>query len=224
MGKRSTSRRSVASIRPALPVDFSEAVAAWRSDGLARLMSYVWRGCDDLLQNPAPDVDWNNEWSLNAHLARRIRRLWPRASPFEFEPSWPLLEKRVSRQSQPPTPDFSILSRDNRVALGFDFDGKVIRRDDDTSAYAEKVTKSFLTGRYSAKSNGGGMIAYLAPGDEKAFAVNIAAALGCTLALWKPLAPRLHFFSGHRRTLQSSQSAFVLHHLLMALYRKPTGR
>ncbi|MBI5688615.1 MAG: hypothetical protein HZC55_00850 [Verrucomicrobia bacterium] len=182
-------------------------------------MNNVWKGYDDLSRNPSPDIDWNNEWSLNAHLGRRIRRLWPRASPFEFESSWPVMDKRVTPRSQPPTPDFSILSRDNRISASFDFDAKLIRQINDTKAYADKIAESFLTGRYSGGSRGGGMIAYVLPSDAKDFQTNIASVLKCELIAWPPMAPRLHFVSNHvRMRRQPPASAnFALHHLLMGL-------
>ncbi len=191
-------------------------------------MTYVWKGCDDLINAPAADVDWNNEWSLNAHLGRRIRRLWPRTSPFEFESSWPLMDKRLTPRSQPPTPDFSILSRNNARSASLDFDGKVIRHDKDIDAYLTKITESFFTGRYSGGASSGAMIAYINRGTGKVFAKNIGTALKKELLEWELLSPREHYISGHERTSKRGAqrpSEFSLHHLLMELYQAvpPSG-
>src|SRR5260370_5628633 len=91
---------------PQAPLDFVAFATAWRSDGILRLLGYIWAGYDALhAENPAT-LKPADEVSVNSHLESWIRRKMPKYCPFAIQHTPPELATRVTSSRQAPTPHF----------------------------------------------------------------------------------------------------------------------
>ncbi len=202
------------------PLDFVAFATAWRSDGVLRLLSYIWAGYDALhSENPAT-LKPSDEVSVNSHLESWIRRKMPKNCPFDIQHTPPELATRLTSSRPAPTPDFGFFPWSDRRAM-FPLEAKVLKSEGDLGQYLKALRTRFLQCRYAPHSSEGVMIGYLLAGDTAVVFRKLSGKLRTKLDSHTDFATKPHRVSSHHRThrrCKNSPANFRCHHLVLLMF------
>ncbi len=201
--------------------DFTALATAWKRDGVARLLGYVWKGYEALrVENPVT-LDPRDEVNVNSHLESWIQRKKPKNCPFDIQHTPPELATRLTTLRPSPSPDFGFFSWADRRVM-FPLEAKMLITDGDLSAYLKALRTRFLQCRYAPYSSEGVMLAYLLAGDTPIAFKKLSAKLRTSLLPHPDFSTKAHRVSSHRRKhkrCKKSPKDFRCHHLIMAFTR-----
>jgi hypothetical protein len=203
---------------PANP-EFVAVATAWRSDGIIKLLRYVWAGyCALRAENP-PTLDTSDEVNINSHLESWIQRKKPKNCPFHIQHTPPEPATRRSPSRPPPTPDFGFFPWSDCRAM-FPLEAKVLQTDGDLSKYLKALRLSFLQCRYAPHSSEGAMIGYLLAGDAQVVFEKLGSKLHAQLERHSAFPTQPHRCSEHERKHRRCRNCpliFRCHHLILIM-------
>lgn len=200
------------------PLDFAAFATAWRSDGISKLLGYVWEGYDALRRENSPTLNPHDEININSHLESWIHRKKPKNCPFDIQHTPPELSRRRISSRPPPAPDFGFFPWSDRRAM-FPLEAKVLQTEGNVAEYLKALRTRFLQCRYAPNSSEGAMIGYLLSGDDEVTFKKLRVKLRAALETHPNFLLRPHRISEHQRKhrrCKNSPSNFRCHHLIMA--------
>lgn len=204
---------------PDTPV-FQDVAEEWCRDQSRVLLGLVWRGYDLLLGNFRGDpLSEAKEESLNYLLALKIDKCKSGDEPFRVADRPPEQAKRKRGRGSSPQPDIAFVLYDHPRSI-WPMEGKMMKHEQDVSAYLSEVKDNFLTGRYATFSREGAMLGYLLEGNPMATLDHIGRLLGVQLQDHPFFSSRPHRLSEHHRAAVpnlDSPSTFACHHLILEI-------
>lgn len=201
------------------PLDFVAFAAAWRKDGVARLLGYVWAGYEALQSENPATLDPRDEVNVNSHLESWIHRKKPKNCPFAIQHTPPELTRRLTSSRPPPSPDFGFFPWSDRRVM-FPLEAKVLHTDGGLSEYLKALRTRFLQCRYAPHSSEGVMIGYLLTGDTHAVFKKLKRKLRAKLSPHPAFLSKPHRVSDHQRKhrrCKNCPTEFRCHHLIMGM-------
>jgi len=204
---------------PSAKLDFVAVATAWRSDGITKLLGYVWAGYYALRTENAPTLDTSDELSINSHLESWIQRKKPKNCPFHIQHTPPEPATRRTPSRPPPAPDFGFFPWEDRRAM-FPLEAKVLQTDGDLSKYLKALRSSFLQCRYAPHSSEGVMIGYLFAGDPTVVFKKLRGQLRTQLKQLPAFPTEPHRCSEHERKARRCRNCppkFRCHHLVLIM-------
>lgn len=202
------------------PLDFVAFATAWRSDGITRLLGYVWAGYEALRSEKPTTLNPHDEISVNSHLESWIQRKKPKNSPFDIQHTPPEPATRLTPSRPPPAPDFGFFPRENRRAM-FPLEAKVLKTEGDLGQYLKALRTRFLQCRYAPHSGEGVIIGYLLAGDTAVVFRKLSGRLRIQLRSHDDFPAKPHRVSMHQRKhrrCKNSPMEFRCHHLVMVMF------
>ena len=204
---------------PSSNLDFVAFATAWRKDGIANLLGYVWAGYTALRAENPTTLDPNDEISVNSHLESWIQRKKPKNCPFDIQHTPPEPATRLTSSCPQPTPDFGFFPWSDRRAM-FPLEAKVLQTDGDLSKYLKALRSRFLQCRYAPRSSEGVMIGYLLAGDTALFFKKLTRKLRVQLKQNSGFPTQPHRCSEHERKnrrCRNFPAKFRCHHLALIM-------
>jgi hypothetical protein len=202
------------------PSDFAMFASAWRTDGIRRLLGYVWAGYDALRAENPSTLNPMDELNLNSHLESWINRKKPQNCPFDIQHTPPELSTRLDSSRPAPAPDFGFFPWSDRRSM-FPLEAKVLRTDGELSQYVKALRTRYLECRYAPFCSEGVMIAYLITGVPEQVFTKLGVRLKTPLAQYASFSARPHRVSEHVRKHKRCKPCpknFSCHHLIFAFF------
>lgn len=202
---------------------FQSVAGTWCDNQSKSLLDLVWRAIDNLNTDVysklhGSPMDEAKEETYNYLLVLEIDKLKSGDEPFGVVHQPPEQTQRKTKNAQSPTPDLGFVWYGNPRCV-WPIEGKVLRADDDLSAYEGEVKKNFLTGRYATFSVEGAMVGYLLSGDANAAFKQLGRRLRKRLGSHPSFADRNHRITRHDRRgiADRVREVFVCHHLIVVV-------
>ena len=207
-----------------IPVEFRHLACKWRSDASTLMLGWVWAGYDLLVAEILSKVDWNvakddMEREITQLLEIRIRRSMPPITFCYIQHEPKERETRKLAPAQPPEYDLAFVLYSNERIM-WPMEAKILKTDQQVSAYVEDVRNEFLTCRYAPFSDEGSMLGYMLSGHPDRAFLKVSEALSVKLTGHRDFPDRDHMVSSHLRKVPKNEpypTSFRIHHLMMPL-------
>jgi hypothetical protein len=216
-------RTILETVQPA-QIEFKQIARKWRSDASTIMLGWVWAGYDLLVAEILSKVDWNMakddlEREITELLVRRIRRCMAPITFCDIQHEPKERETRKPAPAQPPEYDLAFVLYANERTM-WPMEAKILKTDQQVSAYVEDVKNEFLTCRYAPFSDEGAMLGYMLSGHPDRAFLKISQALSVKLTGHRDFPDRDHRVSSHLRKAPKNKpypTIFCIHHLMMPL-------
>jgi len=204
-----------------IPKDFGESIKGFKDDAFNILLSYVWQGYEQLINDIRKinlDSDTQSlEDDITNNLSFKITELMPSAGSFNLRTWQKEYETRKEGASKTPEIDLAFVYKNNPRKM-FCIEAKLLNTDKDKSKYISEFNQNFLTGRYSPFAGEGAMLGYLLNGNPEVFFENLRSK-NFKLLDHPKFSNKPHKYSKHKRTKVKDPNyskTFLCHHLILS--------